>query len=63
MIHETAKIGKNVVLGEHAVIEENVVIGDNVTIGHHAIIKKDTHIGNRGENRRFGRPWQSGFFK
>ncbi|MBJ3960203.1 hypothetical protein JGD18_25180, partial [Salmonella enterica subsp. enterica serovar Typhimurium] len=25
MIHETAKIGKNVVLGEHAVIEENVV--------------------------------------
>lgn len=44
MIHETAKIGKNVVLGEHAVIEENVVIGDNVTIGHHAIIKKDTHI-------------------
>lgn len=46
MIHETAKIGKNVVLGEHAVIEENVVIGDNVTIGHHAIIKRDTHIGS-----------------
>lgn len=46
MIHETVKVGKNVVLGEGAVIEENVAIGDDVTIGHHAIIKKDTQLGS-----------------
>lgn len=47
MIHSSAKIGNNVVLGEHVVIEENVEIGDDAEIGHHVIIKKDTKIGNR----------------
>lgn len=41
-----AKIGENITLGEHIVIEENVVIGDNVTIGHHVVIKDGTVIGN-----------------
>ena len=47
MINETVKIGSNVSIGEHVVIEEDVIIGDDVTIGHHVVIKKDTYIGDR----------------
>jgi len=46
MIDKTAKIGRNVRIGEYVVIEKNVVIGDDVVIGHHAVIKEDTIIGN-----------------
>lgn len=46
MIDKTAKIGKNVKIGEYVVIEQNVVVGDDVVIGHHVVIKQDTLIGN-----------------
>lgn len=49
MIHPSAVIGDQVVLGEGVVIEENVTIGDHVTIGHHVVIKKDTKIGSHVE--------------
>lgn len=32
VIHETAKLGKNVSVGPHAVVDKDVVIGDNTTI-------------------------------
>lgn len=46
MIDETAKLGKNVKIGEYVIIEKNAVIGDHVTIGHHVVIKENTRIGN-----------------
>ena len=49
MIDPSAKIGKNVSIGEYVVIEENVTIGDEVTIGHHVVIKKDTTIGKSAQ--------------
>lgn len=47
MIDKTAKIGKNVTMGEHVVIEGNVVIGDDVVIGHHVVINAETVIGDQ----------------
>ncbi|WP_238650427.1 acyltransferase [Paenibacillus piscarius] len=46
-IHESARIGQGVQLGEYVVVEEGVVIGDKVSIGHHSIIKAGTKIGDR----------------
>lgn len=46
-IHESAKIGLGVQLGEYVVVEEGVVIGDQVSIGHHSIIRAGTQIGDR----------------
>lgn len=45
-IAETAKIGKNCVLGHNVVILDNVQIGDNVYIGHNVVIHEGTKIGN-----------------
>ncbi|WP_047151980.1 acyltransferase [Aneurinibacillus tyrosinisolvens] len=38
--------GKNVVLGEHVVIEPGVLVGDNAVIGNYVVIKKGTVLGN-----------------
>ncbi|MEK4514791.1 DapH/DapD/GlmU-related protein [Paenibacillus sp. FSL H8-0122] len=46
-IHESARIGQDVELGEYVVVEEGVVIGNQVTIGHHCVIKAGTQIGDR----------------
>lgn len=45
-IAETARIGKNCILGHNVVILDNVQIGDNVYIGHNVIIHAGTKIGN-----------------
>ena len=45
VIHESARIGKNVAIGPHVVIEQNVHIGDGVTIGPGCVIGRDCHIG------------------
>lgn len=51
-IARTARIGRNVVLGddiiigEYSVIGDNVIIGDNTEIRHHVVIGDNTVIGN-----------------
>ena len=51
MIHPTAIIDKNAILGKnisvgaYAIIEGEVTIGDNTTVGHHAHIKGPTTLG------------------
>lgn len=46
VIHETAKIGKQVVIGPHAVIDQEVVIGDNTTISAGCYVGLGTSIGS-----------------
>ncbi len=46
VISPTAKIGKNVSIGEYAIIEDGAVIGDNTKIGPYCIIRKNAQIGN-----------------
>lgn len=45
IVHSSARIGKNVVIGPYAVIGENVEIGDNCIIGSHVNIEGWTTIG------------------
>jgi acetyltransferase-like isoleucine patch superfamily enzyme len=45
-ISEKAKIGKNVFVGEFAVIEEGAEIGDNTHIGPFCIVRKGAKIGS-----------------
>ncbi|MBI4833302.1 MAG: N-acetyltransferase [Planctomycetes bacterium] len=45
-IHQSAKIGKDTIVGYYTVIEEGVKIGNNCRIGHHVVIHKDTVIGD-----------------
>lgn len=45
MISKEAKIGKNVVIKEGAIIEKNVSIGDNCYIDYNAIIKENVILG------------------
>lgn len=45
VIHETAKIGRNVVVGPYAVIDQDVVIGDQTTISAGCYIGLGTSIG------------------
>jgi len=45
-IHPTARIGKDVYIGEFASIGKNVIIGDNSYIYPHAIIGNNCKIGN-----------------
>jgi UDP-3-O-[3-hydroxymyristoyl] glucosamine N-acyltransferase len=54
VVHPTARIGQNVVLGRgvrvgaHTVIHHNVVVGDEVTIGERCVIKSGAVIGEDG---------------
>lgn len=45
-ISDKSNIGKNVEIGNFAVIEEDVVIGENCIIGNNVIIHKGSVIGN-----------------
>ncbi|AFY56070.1 UDP-3-O-(3-hydroxymyristoyl) glucosamine N-acyltransferase [Rivularia sp. PCC 7116] len=47
VIHENAKIGKDVYIGAHVVIEQNVEIGNNVCIHANVVIYPDVKIGDR----------------
>lgn len=44
-ISDEAKMGVNVVIGIHTVIEKGVEIGDNCNIGSNVVIKRGTQIG------------------
>lgn len=46
-IHESAKIGKNVFVGDYVVIEENCEIGDESEIGHHTVLHARTKVGSK----------------
>jgi UDP-3-O-[3-hydroxymyristoyl] glucosamine N-acyltransferase len=46
VIHPTAKIGSQVYIGAHAVIEERVQIGDGACIHANVVIYPDVQIGN-----------------
>lgn len=46
MIDRTAKIGRDVQIGDYVVIEKGVVIGNDVNIGHHVVIKERTVVGD-----------------
>ena len=54
LVHPTARVGKNVVLGrgvvigEDSVVHHNVVIGDEVRIGKRCVIKSCAVIGEEG---------------
>ena len=56
-IHNNAKIGKNVFIGDGTIIEENVEIGDNCFIGYNNTILNGTIIHNNvkiGSNNTIG---------
>lgn len=56
-IDPSVKLGKDVFIGHHVVIESNCVVGDRTTIGHNTVIKKDTVIGDDvliGSNNMIG---------
>ncbi|AFZ04432.1 UDP-3-O-(3-hydroxymyristoyl)glucosamine N-acyltransferase [Calothrix sp. PCC 6303] len=46
VIHPTAKVGNNVYIGAHAVIEERVEIGDGACIHANVVIYPDVQIGD-----------------
>jgi len=46
VVHEKAKLGKNIVIGPHAVIDQEAVIGDNTTISAGCYVGFQTMIGN-----------------
>ncbi len=45
MIHHSAKVGKNVQMGESIVIEAGVKIGAGCILGHGVVIRAGTHVG------------------
>jgi len=45
-IHPSAKIGKNVSIGNNVIVSENCSIGDNTIIYHNATILENSTIGN-----------------
>lgn len=47
VVHPTAKLGKDCVVSDFAVIGANVVIGDNTVIEPFAVIEHDCQIGSR----------------
>lgn len=46
VIHPSAKLGKNLTIGPHVVIDKDVQIGDNTTILAGSYIGQGTHIGS-----------------
>lgn len=47
VLHPTAQVGKNLIIGQGVVIEKNVVIGDDCFIGHNSVIRPNSIIGDR----------------
>ncbi|MDB3894465.1 hypothetical protein N9324_00125 [Candidatus Pelagibacter sp.] len=48
VIHSSAKISKNVIIGDNTIIGAGVVIYDNVSIGKNCIVEANSVIGNPG---------------
>ena len=46
IVHHSAKLGNDVYIGHHVVIEENCAIGDNTSVLHHTVVLAGTQIGN-----------------
>src|SRR5262249_33262891 len=46
IIHSSAKLGKDIFIGEHVVIEKDCVIGSHTKIGHNTVLLQGTHIGD-----------------
>lgn len=46
VIARTAKLGKNVVLGVHVVVDAGAVIGDNTKISHGSVIGREAQLGS-----------------
>jgi UDP-3-O-[3-hydroxymyristoyl] glucosamine N-acyltransferase LpxD len=46
VIGKNVKLGDNIYIGHHTVIEDNVIIGDNSKIFHNVIISRNVFIGN-----------------
>ena len=47
LVHATATIGEDVMLGPYCVIGANTVIGDGCLIGSHTVVENDVSIGAR----------------
>jgi hypothetical protein len=45
VVHESARIGAGVTLGEYCVLGPNVTLGDGCRVGHHVVIHSDTVVG------------------
>ncbi len=45
IVHESATLGANVLLGPYCVIGANAVIGDGCCIGSHVVVENDVHLG------------------
>ncbi len=54
IVHETAKIGKNVAIGPWSIIGENVEIGDDCVIASHVVIKGPCKIGQGNRFFQYG---------
>jgi len=54
IVHETAKIGKNVAIGPWSIIGENVEIGDDCVIASHVVIKGPCKIGKGNRFFQYG---------
>lgn len=46
VVHPGCKLGNNVYIGHHVVLEEHCTIGDNTSILHHTVVLAGTQIGN-----------------
>jgi len=46
IIHPTAKIGKNLSIGNFTIIEKDVEIGDDCILGHNVAVREGTKLGN-----------------
>ena len=53
IIHPSAQIGTNVVIGPYSVIREHTIIGDNSVIHSHVVILPHTHIGKNCQIHSF----------
>jgi len=47
IVSEEASLGRGVVLGPYAVVEDQVVVGDSTEVRAHAVIKRFTRLGAR----------------
>jgi UDP-3-O-[3-hydroxymyristoyl] glucosamine N-acyltransferase len=45
VVHPTAKLGANVLLGPYSVVGANAVIGDDCCIGSHVVVENDVTLG------------------
>lgn len=53
IIDETAKLGKNVVIGPYCIVEGNTAIGDGTLLKNNVVVRSDTHIGKNNHIFQF----------